>query len=100
MSHAIAFAGWTPPRDAQMRRLRLDGASWAEVGASLGVTADMARERGRRIGAPRRPATATAAREERSRPPLPPGHPRAWHLLTAGTILAGTAWPGWEEARA
>ena len=96
MPDAAASAVWTPPRDAQMRRLRLEGASWAEIGLSLGVTAEMARERGRRIGAPRRPATAAPPREDQSRPPLPPGHPRAWRLLTEGTQLAGSPWPGWE----
>jgi len=26
---------------------------------------------------------------------LPPGHPRSWGLLIEGTVLDGTAWPGW-----
>ena len=99
MHDAAASAGWTPPRDAQMRRLRMEGATWAEIGLSLGVTAEMARERGRRIGAPRRPATAAQPprEEDQARPPLPPGHPRAWRLLTEGTLLAGSPWPGWQE---
>ena len=100
MHDAPALAGWTPPRDAQMRRLRLQGATWAEIGASLGITVEMARERGRRIGAPRPPATAAPPREDPARPPLPPGHPRAWRLLTEGTLLAGSPWPGWQEGYA
>lgn len=87
---------WTPPLDAQLRRLRLDGASWAEIGLALSVSPDIARERGRRLGA-RRPADAGGAppAEDMRRPPLPAGHPRSWRLLTEGTALAGTSWPGW-----
>jgi hypothetical protein len=88
---------WTGPRDARLRRLRLEGATWAEIAAELGVTPAVARERARRIGAPRgAPAAAARATEDPHRPPLPPGHPRAWAVLTEGTTLAGTAWPGWQ----
>jgi len=86
---------WGAPRDAQLRRLRLDGASWAEIARTLNVTPDTARERGRRLGAVRPPRGATPPREDPHRAPLPPGHPRAWGLLTEGTLLAGVAWPGW-----
>lgn len=27
------------------------------------------------------------------RPPLPPGHPETWGLITAGTCTAGTPYP-------
>lgn len=87
---------WSQSRDTSLRRLRRQGASWAAIGAALGVSAEQARERGRRIGAPRSTAAAPAPLpEDRSRPPLPPGHPRAWALLTGGTLLDGTVWPGW-----
>ena len=95
MSRPEAPDAWTEARDAQLRRLRLEGATWAEIGASLAITADTARERGRRIGAPGPAAAAAPPREDPARPPLPPGHPRTWVLLTEGTLLAGTAWPGW-----
>jgi len=87
---------WSQARDGVLRRLRAEGRGWPEIGAELGVSPDVARERGRRLGArwpghaPRAPA------EDAGRPPLPAGHPRAWGLLTAGTLLAGAAWPGWE----
>ncbi len=85
---------WAPPRDAYLRRLRLAGASWAEIGAALGVSPAVARERGRRIGAGRPPSAAAPPRDDPARPPLPPGHPRTWRLLTEGTLLAGSEWPG------
>ena len=27
------------------------------------------------------------------RPPLPPGHPTTWRLITDGTVLGGTEYP-------
>lgn len=93
----MARLNWTEARDLWLRRMRAEGRAWAEIAAELGVTPDIARERGRRIGAPAPAAgSARAAREDPSRPPLPAGHPRAWALLTEGTVLAGTFWPGRE----
>ena len=104
-AHPHAAPSWSAPRDARLRRLRREGATWAAIAAALGVTIDAARERGRRIGAPRAcraapppDSTPDSAPEDPARPPLPPGDPRAWGLLTAGTLLAGTDWPGWREA--
>ncbi len=36
---------------------------------------------------------------ETVRPPLAPGHPIAWGVLTEGTLLAGSDWPGWRSTR-
>ena len=92
----MAGLEWTAAHDAQLRRLRAEGRIWAEIAAELGVTPAIARERGRRIGAPAPPHSVRVQREDPSRPPLPAGHPRAWNLLVEGTLLAGTDWPGWE----
>jgi hypothetical protein len=88
---------WTPPRDAWLCRLRLEGATWAEIAAELGVTLDMARERGRKLRARRPPPGAPVRTEDPDRPSLPPGHPRSWGLLTAGTLLESSPWPGWAK---
>ena len=90
---------WTEARDTQLRRLRAEGQGWPGIGAALGVSADVARERGRRIGA-RRAVVADAPAEDvdfndPDRDPLPAGHPHAWALLTVGTLLSGIAWPGY-----
>lgn len=87
---------WTEARDAQLRRLRAEGALWAEVGRELGVSVDVARERARRIGV-RRPVTAPRqpANDDPMREPLPAGHPRAWRLLTDDTLMQGEPWPGY-----
>ncbi len=93
---ARRFPAWTPPLDAQLRRLRLEGARWAEIAQALGVSVDIARERGRRLGASRPCSQGPAAPpEDMRRPPLPPGHSRTWGLLTSGTTMAGDRWPGW-----
>jgi hypothetical protein len=91
---AMTKLEWTAARDGLLRRLRAEGRAWAEIAAELGVTPAMARERGRRIGAPAPPPAARMVHEDLSRPPLPAGHPRSWALLVDNTVLAGTGWPG------
>jgi hypothetical protein len=86
---------WSEARDGRLRRLRAEGRNWQEIGAELGVTPDVARERGRRTGARFPGQPARVPQEDPLRPPLPAGHPRAWALLTEGTLLAGCGWPGW-----
>jgi hypothetical protein len=85
-------------QDAVLRRMRADGQRWQDIAAALGRSPDVVRERGRRIGAPAPGHVARAPAEDPYRPPLPPGHPRTWGLLTEGTGAAGTAWPGWDVA--
>lgn len=36
---------------------------------------------------------------ETERPPLAPGDPIAWGVLTKGTMLEGSEWPGWRANR-
>ena len=94
---------WTPPADAQLRRLRADGATWDSIAASLRLSRSAVIERGRRIGA-RRPSRIRLSIAERelsdpAREPLPPGHPISWGAITAGMQLAGMRypWPPWER---
>lgn len=86
---------WTPARDEVLRTHRTNRASWTSIALSLGVTPDVARERARAMGV-RRPVRQPESPEpscDPERPPLPPGHPIAWSVLTEGTLLAGTAYP-------
>jgi hypothetical protein len=80
---------WSPPRDALLRRLRIEGASWTEIALVLRVNQDTAIERGRRIGAGPPACHARPSQEDLARPPLPAGDPRSWSLLTEGTCLEG-----------
>lgn len=86
---------WTEAADALLVRLRhQEGASWDRIAGALGVSRNAALERGRRLHVllPERAAPA-AARDERDRPALPPGHPASWGALIAGTVLEGTPYP-------
>jgi hypothetical protein len=84
---------WTAAQDLQIKRMRAGGATWDAIAASLGVTRWTAIERGRRIGARRPPPDFVAPPESPLRDPLPPGHPRTWHALVAGTCLEGMPYP-------
>jgi hypothetical protein len=93
---------WTGQRDLQIKRMRADRASWDSIALSLGISRNAAIERGRRIGARLPPPVSTPAAEDPDRPPLPPGHPTTWGLITAGTCLAGEAYVpphGWKKVR-
>jgi hypothetical protein len=84
---------WTTAQDTQIRRLRAEGASWDTVAAILGLARWTVIDRGRRIGALRPPRQSVLPQEDPARDPLPPGHPRSWGVLTAGTLLEGTPYP-------
>ena len=84
---------WTEAQDTQIKRLRAEGATWESIAAVLGLTRWAVIERGRRIGARRPPRELANIREDIARDPLPPGHPRSWDVLTAGTVLENTPYP-------
>lgn len=84
---------WSGARDARLRRLRVEGATWDAIAADLGTTRWSAIERGRRIGAPRPPPELATAPEDGTRDPLPPGSATSWGAITAGTLLEGAAYP-------
>jgi hypothetical protein len=84
---------WTPAQDANIKRLRAEGATWDFIAAAMGVSRFTIIERGRRIGARRPPPEFKPPPEDRARPPLPAGHPRSWHILIEGTVLEGTEYP-------
>ncbi len=87
---------WTQTADARLLHLRALGQSWHAVASELRIGRNAAIERARRLGLqpvtriqppPRPPAERT------DRPALPPGHPLSWQAITAGTCLAGEAYP-------
>ena len=82
---------WTAGQDAQIRRLRAEGATWDMIAAALHVTRWTAIERGRRIGAqpPLRKLGGSPKPDDPARDPLPAGHPSSWGAITAGTALEG-----------
>ena len=84
---------WTDAQDAQLRRLRAEGANWDSIAAFFGVTRWAAIERGRRVGARLPPAGFIPPPEDPGRDPLPPGHPHSWGAITVGTVLEGVTYP-------
>jgi hypothetical protein len=84
---------WNPGQDATIKRMRAEGATWDSIAAALSLSRFAIIDRGRRIGAYRPPPALTPPRDDPDRPPLPPGHPRSWQPLIAGTVLEGSAYP-------
>lgn len=84
---------WSAAADATILALRAGGASWDAIAARLGVSRWSASERGRLLGAVAPPPPVPDPERDPEREPLPPGHPLAWGAITAGTSLAGLAYP-------
>ena len=78
---------WTDGQDAQIRRLRTEGAAWDGIALVLGLARWTVIERARAIGAERRPDHAATALDESDRPPLPAGHAESWGAINRGTGL-------------
>jgi hypothetical protein len=78
---------WTDGQDAQIRRLRTEGASWDVVALALGLARWTVIEHARAIGAERLPPNAVTALDESCRDPLPAGHAESWGAINRGTSL-------------
>ncbi len=83
---------WSPPRDLQMRRMRIEGASWDEIATELRLSRRCVIERGRIFGVLKRAADEPPA-PDGGRAPLPAGHHASWGALTAETTLRGQTYP-------
>ena len=84
---------WTSPRDFQLRRMLLEGASWEAIAEALAVTPQAACIRAQPDRGDALPPPCATLRPDPAREPLAAGHPLAWGVLTAGTSLAGTRYP-------
>jgi hypothetical protein len=84
---------WTDPKDDEIRRLRLEGATWDAVAASLGLSRWTVIERARRLGVRLRQARFAPPALDLDRPCLPPGDPMSWGAITRGTVLDGVPYP-------
>jgi hypothetical protein len=78
---------WTEGQDAQIRRLRTEGASWDVIALLLGLTRSIIIERARHLNVVRPPANAAPSMDESDRAPLPAGHPDSWGAINRGTLL-------------
>jgi len=84
---------WTDGQDAQIRRLRTEGASWDLIALALGLARWTVIEHARVIGVERPPANAVAMLDESDRAPLPAGHADSWGAINHGTSLEGVPFP-------
>ncbi len=78
---------WTDGQDAQIRRLRTEGATWDIIALALGFTRWTVIERARAIGAERPPSHTVVALDDLDRQPLPAGHADTWCAINRGTGL-------------
>jgi hypothetical protein len=78
---------WTEGQDTQIRRLRIEGASWDLIALALSLARWTVIERARLIGVERAPANAVAVLDEPDRQPLHAGHAESWGAINRGTSL-------------
>jgi hypothetical protein len=90
MSRTIA---WTDAQDAQIRRLRGEGATWETIATALSMKLWVVAERGRQVTAHQAQGEFVPAPEDPEREPLPAGHPKSWDTINAGTVLEGVPYP-------
>ena len=84
---------WTDAQDTQIKRLRVEGASWDAIAAILGLARWTVIERGRRIGAQRPHHAFVPPPDDPARDPLAAGDPRSWGVINAGTVLESDPYP-------
>lgn len=84
---------WTAAQDTKIRQMRAANASWDSIAEAVGVTRWTAIERGRRLGARLSPPVGQQTTGDADRPPLPPGHPETWGVITKGMLLEGMPYP-------
>jgi len=77
---------WSEAADRTICEMRAEGATWAAIGCTLGLSRNTVIERGRRLRAeaPTRVAVVQekAVSDDPNRLPLRAGHPITWGLLT------------------
>jgi hypothetical protein len=78
---------WSKAADVTICTMRGSGATWAQIGNTLGLSRNTVIERGRRLRAlapvkVAAPPVEKPVSDDPNRGPLPAGHPLTWRLLT------------------
>ncbi len=78
---------WTKQADFTICQMRGGGATWAEIGRTLGLSRNTVIERGRRLRAEApvkeaMPVVEDDPADDPNREALPAGHPLTWGLLS------------------
>ncbi len=84
---------WTAPLDAQLRRMRAEGAPWDDIARHFGISCEAARARAAAIGARPPPPDFEPPPPNPAREPLPAGDPRCWGAMVGGTELSDVDYP-------
>lgn len=84
---------WTAQMLQSMRLMRSAGAAWHDIADMLGIGRQAVTRKAFQLGIYTPLPKMPPAPPVRSAEPLPPGHPAAWELLTAGTSLHGVPYP-------
>jgi len=83
---------WDASLDQTILALRWSGLTWEAIAAKMGLGRYTVVERGRKLGARRRPH-GVAVGESADRACRVAGHPETWGLLVKGTVLEGSPYP-------
>jgi hypothetical protein len=75
---------WSGGQDAQIRRLRTEGASCDVIALLLGISLTAVAERARTLRVDHHPEVDV---DDAERPPLPAGHRLTWGAINRGTLL-------------
>ncbi len=90
---------WTEGQDAQIRRLRTEGATWDVVAHILDLARCTVIERARLLGVEHPPAHAAADFDDADRAPMSSGHAESWGAINRGTSLEGVPFKTSNPAR-
>lgn len=96
---------WTDVEDGLLREMHAARRTQVEIGAAIGCSRWVARDRLRLLGVDTSVAANGRVYSSKPKPtepvpangyraPLPAGHSQTWGLLTRGTCLEGVAYPG------
>ena len=83
---------WSHGQDTQIRRRRVEGASWETIAAELSLPLRAVTARAHRLGLARAPLPGRPPQDP-LREALPAGHPESWGAITSGTVLEGQLYP-------
>ena len=89
-----AKRSWNQREDLLLRHKRAARMSWDEIARNLTASRSTVIDRARLLGIPRLAPIPAEPTDDPPRDPLPAGHPIAWAVLTEGTLLADTRYPG------
>ena len=85
---------WSETQDQAIATARAAHHSWGRIATRLRASRSAVIVRACELAVPRNlRLRRIVIQDSANRDPLPPGHPTAWAIITAGTLLDGTDYP-------